>query len=82
MAEWGYAPGVNLRRGMLRLGLCLAALWLVFWTCAYVLRPRVSENGPPPPPALSPSTDLALIAVAVVAVPWVVSGFRDSDGHR
>src|SRR5262249_35830355 len=29
---------VNLRRGVVRLGIGLAVLWFVFWTCAYVMR--------------------------------------------
>jgi hypothetical protein len=69
---------VNLRRGILRLATGVVVLWLVFWTCAYVIRSRSSENGPPPAPPFSLTTDLALIAVAIIGVPWVVSGFRSN----
>ena len=57
---------MNLRRGILRLATCVVVLWLVFWTCAYVIRSRSSENGPPPAPPFSLTTDLALIAVAIM----------------
>ncbi len=66
---------VNLRRGFLRLGAGATALWFVFWTFAYVLKPRVSENAPSLP-ALSLTTDIALIVAGVLVLPWVVSGFR------
>jgi hypothetical protein len=62
---------VNLRRGFVRLGIGLAVLWFVFWTCAYVMRPLASENAQPLP-ALSPTTDIALIAVVIVGLPWIV----------
>ena len=68
---------VNLRRGFVRLGIGLAVLWFVFWTCAYVMRPLASEDAQPLP-ALSPTTDIALIAVAVVGLPWIFSGFRSN----
>ena len=45
---------VNLRRGFVGLGIGLAVLWFVFWTCAYVMRPLASENAQPLP-ALSTS---------------------------
>jgi hypothetical protein len=62
---------VNLRRGFVRLGIGLAVLWFVFWTCAYVMRPLASEDAQPLP-ALSPTTDIALIAVVIVGLPWIV----------
>jgi hypothetical protein len=68
---------VSLRRGFVRLGIGLAVLWFVFWTCAYVMRPLASENAQPLP-ALSPTTDIALIAVVIVGLPWIVSGFRSN----
>ena len=68
---------VNLRRGFVRLGIGLTLLWFVFWTCAYVMRPQASENAPRLP-ALSPTTDIALIAVVIVGLPWIVSGFRSN----
>jgi hypothetical protein len=68
---------VNLRRGFVRLGIGLAVLWFVFWTFAYVMRPLASENAQPLP-ALSPTTDIALIAVAIAGLPWIVSGFRSN----
>ena len=68
---------VNLCRGFVRLGIGLAVLWFVFWTCAYVMRPLASENVQPLP-ALSPTTDIALIAVVLVGLPWIVSGFRSN----
>jgi hypothetical protein len=72
---------VNLGRGFLRLGIGLTVLWLVFWTFAYVLRPLASEDAPPLP-ALSFSTAISVIAVAVLVLPWVVAGFRPDQRHR
>jgi|GEM_PF-1464499 hypothetical protein len=66
---------MNLRRGWSRLGISLTVLWLVFWTFAYVLRPRASENGPPLP-AFSTGTEIAVVIAGLVAVPWVIAGFR------
>jgi hypothetical protein len=53
----------------------LIILWLVFWTCAYVIRPPSSENAPWPP-ALSLTTEMALVAIGISGTPWVISGFR------
>ncbi len=69
---------VNLRRGFLRLAIGVAVLWLVFWTFAYVLKPRVSENAPPLP-ALSLTTEIAVAFTAVLGLPWVVAGFRQDQ---
>jgi hypothetical protein len=55
----------------------LVGLWLAFWTLAYVIRPVASENAPPPP-TLTLSADLMLIAVAVLFLPWIISGFRSN----
>jgi hypothetical protein len=69
---------LNLRRGFLRLGIGLTVLWLVFWTAAYVLKPRVSENAPPLP-AFSATTDVAVLAAALLGLPWVIAGFRANE---
>ena len=66
---------MNPQRGLARLGLSLALLWFVFWTFAYVLVPRASENAPLEP-AWSPTTKIALAAAAALAAPWVAAGFR------
>jgi hypothetical protein len=68
----------TIRLGLTRLGLCSAALWLVFWTFAYVMKPLSSENAPPTGPAFSLTMAFALLAVILLAVPWVVSGFRSN----
>ena len=70
-------PGgrLNCRTGFLRLGVSLMLLWFVFWTFAYVLKPRSAENSPSPP-AFSLSSDLALLATVMLVVPWIVGGFR------
>lgn len=60
----------------MRLGIGLALLWIVFWTCAYIIKPQSSENAPSLPPALSPTTDIVLIAATIAGLPWIVSGFR------
>ncbi|HEV2098068.1 MAG TPA: hypothetical protein VGR45_03985 [Stellaceae bacterium] len=70
------AVRVSIRRGFIRLGLGLFALWLLFWTCAYILKPQASENAQSLPPALTLPTDLILIAAVILGLPWVVSGFR------
>ena len=69
---------VDLRRGFRRLGIGLAVLWFVFWTCAYIISPSASENAPSLPPALSLMTDIALMAAALLGMPWIVSGFRSN----
>lgn len=66
---------MSLRQGFLRLGTGLGLLWLVFWTCAYVIRPQSSENMPFPP-ALSLTTEIALVTVAILGAPWIVLGFK------
>lgn len=70
------AGGRATRRGLVRLAIGLTALWLVFWTCAYVIGAAVSENTPSQAPALTLSTGIVLIAVAALGLPWVFSGFR------
>jgi hypothetical protein len=73
--ELGYGL---IHRGLVRFGTVLMALWLVFWTCAYVIAPPISENTPSQPPAFTLTTVLILLAVAVLGVQWIVSGFRSS----
>ena len=70
------ARGEVIRRGLARLAICSTALWLVFWTCAYVIGAPVSENMPSHSPALTLTTGLVLIGVAILGLPWVVSGFQ------
>ena len=70
------ARAVNLRRGFARLGTGLVVLWLVYWTCAYVIGQPRSEVLQSPVPALSLTTDLALAASAILVVLWCISGFR------
>ena len=70
---------MTFRRGFMRLGLGLGVLWLVFWTCAYVISPPSSENAQKLPPPLSRTTDIVLLAVAILGMPWVVSGFRPNS---
>jgi hypothetical protein len=66
-----------MRRGLLRLGTGSGALWFVFWTFAYVLAAPPWESAlPPAGPAFSLTTDLALIATTILALPWVILGFR------
>jgi hypothetical protein len=66
---------VNLRRGAMRLAMGLIGLWLLFWTCAYVLAPRTTEEDEMPP-ALTGRTEIAMAAALLLGLPWVVSGFR------
>lgn len=74
---------MSVRRGVRRVGIGLVLLWLVFWTCAYIIKPPVSENAQSLPPALSPTTDVTLVVAVLLGVPWVVSGFRvNSDTTR
>jgi hypothetical protein len=65
---------VNFRRGLTRLGIGLWVLWLVFWTFAYAIRTPVSENAVSPPPLFA--VTLVVIAVAILVLPWIASGFR------
>ena len=63
------------RRINLRLGVTVAALWFVFWTFSYVLRPYRSENAPTL--AMLPlTTQIALVVAFAFIGPWLVSGFR------
>jgi hypothetical protein len=66
---------MNFRRGLLRLAMILMMLWLVFWTIAYVIRSPVSENTSPPTLPVF-SLTVTLVALAILAAPWVASGFR------
>ncbi len=63
--------------GFKRLGLGLAVLGFVFWTCAYVIAPPRSETVPWPSP-FSPLTMILLGAVAIPVMQWVAVGFRRS----
>lgn len=72
------AGGKVTRRGLARLAVGLTALWLVFWTCAYVIGAPVSENMPSQSPALTLTTGIILVAVAVLGLPWIISGFRQN----
>jgi hypothetical protein len=67
---------VNLRQGLLRLALGAAAMWFVFWTCAYVLGPQTSEMFETPPPAFTAPTVIVLIVVALFLLPWIAFAFR------
>ena len=67
--------------GFKRLGLGLALLWFVFWTCAYVIVPHRSENAPWPSP-FSPMTLILLGAVAIPIGQWVTVGFWRLNTER
>lgn len=66
---------MNLRRGLLRLGLAAVLVWFVFWTCAYVVQPRSAENSPKSP-AHSTGTLIVTALAAAIAAPWVILAFR------
>jgi len=63
----------------MRLGIGLTVLWLVFWTCACIISQPSSENAQSLPPPLSRATDIVLIAVVILGMPWVFSGFRPNS---
>lgn len=69
---------MKLRAGLIRLGQGLAALWLVFWTCVYVIGQPPFENAPTPAPSLSLTTDIVLTVSAILILLWIVSGFRSN----
>jgi hypothetical protein len=53
----------------------LILLWLVFWTCGYVLGPRIQDELPPPSP-WTLRTEIAVAVVALAELPWIAAGFR------
>ena len=71
---------MNARRGIARLGIGAASLWFLFWTCAYVIGHRASENAPPPSFTLSlqenPSLGPVLVVAGILAATWIAAGFR------
>lgn len=71
----GCGDPMNLRQGFWRLGATLVLLWLVYWTFTYTLVSAASESAPPTP-TLSLSTACIVLAVAILAAPWVIAGFR------
>lgn len=67
---------MNLRRGVVRLGLGLVWVWFVFWTFAYVISSMRSENQGPPPSSFSSRNEIAALVAAILIAPWIVTGFR------
>jgi len=70
---------MSLQRGCLRLAMSLAAVWFVFWTCAYVLQPFSRFKPEPATFALRATASGVLVPCLVVAVllgGWVALGFR------
>ncbi len=69
------------RRGFLRLGIGSAAVWFVFWTCAYEISPYTSHN-PEPASFVISVTAWSVLApcfiVAVVLRGWAAAGFRSN----
>jgi hypothetical protein len=72
---------MNLRRGLLRLGIGCAAVWFVFWTCAYVIGPHTSLT-PEPASFVIGVTAWSVLApcliAAVVLSIWAGAGFRSN----
>ncbi|MGH7047109.1 MAG: hypothetical protein ACREE2_12060 [Stellaceae bacterium] len=67
----------KLRRGCSRLGMVLAMLWFVYWTCAYIVTPQISDNSPVlVRPTLSFTSDIVLIDTAILGLWWIVAGLR------
>jgi hypothetical protein len=72
---------LNLSRGCVRVGIGVAALWFVFWSCAYVIHPYTSLT---PQPAsfvlLIMAWDILVpcVAAALVLGYWIAAGFRPS----
>ena len=70
---------MRLRRGGLRLAVSLAAVWFVFWSCAYVLQPYSRFKPEPATFAVRATGSGVLVPCLVVAVllaGWVALGFR------
>jgi hypothetical protein len=67
---------MNLRQGSLRLFITLVALWLVYWTFAFVLSGSNESTALPGLNQLPVSVDIALAIGAVLGVWWTVVGFR------
>jgi hypothetical protein len=70
---------MNLRRGLLRLGIGSATVWIVFWTCAYEIGPYTSHNPEPASLAISIAAWSVLapcLIAAVVLGGWAAAGFR------
>jgi hypothetical protein len=73
---------MKLRKGLLRLGLSLSALWSVFWACAFVISPSAALKYDPTPGAVVVTALVVmtpwLLATIAVGIWWIVAGFRSS----
>ena len=75
--------GMNLRRGLLRLGVSAMPVWFVFWTNAYVLNPPNSHSAASAIAFSSRIADwrvlLPCLVVALLVAGWTVAGFRSGS---
>jgi len=73
---------MSLRRGCVRLAISVAAVWFVFWTCAYVLKPYSSLIPEPASFALrisAWSVFAPCLVVTLLLAAWVAVGFWSKE---
>lgn len=71
-----------MRRGLLRLGIALCAVWFVFWTFAYVLDPQTSHSPAPGSPlalAIKWNVSVPCLVTILLLGCWVAAGFLDGE---
>lgn len=81
-SEWREAiDAMNLRRGLVRLGIGVAVLWFVFWTFAYVLHPPSTLNPDPgfTTRVTAPGVVVPCLLAILVLGAWVWIGFRSGE---
>jgi len=76
---------MNLQRGLLRLGIGIAVVWFVFWTCAYVIHPYSSVR-PEPASWVIRVTAWSVLMPCLIAASilggWIAAAFRSNQHSR
>jgi hypothetical protein len=78
-------PRISMRRGILRLAVSLAVVWLVFWNFAYVMHPYSSLIPEPASFAIRVtawSVVVPCLTATLLLGYWVAVGFRSIERRR